>query len=91
MTAVATIEPLLVKIVREPGLEWFTVELPDGSSEDLEPEEAVEWFRLRHAGKMDISLIERALDDCWNFYSAEILIVNPRLPKAIRTRTSPNI
>jgi hypothetical protein len=83
--------PLLVKITREPGLESYTFTLPDGSTEDLEPEEALEWFRLRHVGRMDVDLIERALDDCWNFYSAEILVENPRIPRVELTRTSPNI
>ena len=86
-----TLPPLLVKITRESGLDWFTLALPDGSTEDLEAEEALEWFRLRHVGRMDVDLIERALDDAWNFLEAEVLIQSPRMPQKEISRTAPNI
>lgn len=68
----------LVKLGREPGSDYVTLTLPDNSSEELEFVDALEWFRLRHGGKMDVLLVERALDECWNFYTAEILIHNYR-------------
>jgi hypothetical protein len=84
-------QPLLVKVVREAGLDFFTLTLPDNSSEEIDAEEAVEWFRLHHQGKMDYTLIERAIDDAWNFGEANILIDKPRFPKQEVTRTTPNI
>lgn len=83
--------PLTVKITREPGMDWFTLFMPDNSSEDVDAVEAVEWFRLRHKGRMDYTLIERAIDDAWNFGEAYVIIETPRYPKPEYTRTSPKI
>jgi hypothetical protein len=88
---VEVVQPLLVRIVRESGLDWFTLYLPDNSSEDVDAEEAVEWFRLHHQGRMDYTLIERAIDDAWNFGEANVLIEKPRFPKPEYSRTSPKI
>jgi len=85
------VPPLLVKITREGGLDWFTLTFPDGSSEDVDAEEAVEWFRLHHKGRMDYTLIERSIDDAWNFGEANVLIIEPRFPKPEVSRITPNI
>jgi hypothetical protein len=86
-----TLSPLLVLVTREVGLDWFTMHLPDGSTEDVDAEEAVEWFRLRHSGRMDLTLIERAIDDAWNFGESEVLIQNPRRPAVEVNRTTPKV
>lgn len=85
--------PLPVRISREPGLDWFKLEFDDGSgkSEEIDAVDAVEWFRQHHVGRMDDQLIERAIDDAWNFGEAVIVIVNPRFPKVEVTRTTPRI
>jgi hypothetical protein len=93
MAAIPKLEDqqLLVRIVRESGLEWFQLILPDNSSDDVEATEALEWFRQHHVGKMDVQLIERALDDAWNFGEANVIIVNPRFPTREESRTAPKI
>ena len=70
-------QPLTIHLRREPGLEWFLLQVSDGSSEELDPDDTREWFRLRGAN-MDV--VEKALDYCWNFYRASIVIKAPRKP-----------
>lgn len=77
-----------VKIRREPFLPWFTLELDNGYSEELEPDEARNWFRERGAN-MDV--VERALDHVWNFYQGELWIGNYTEPTLVNPAVSPNI
>ena len=81
-------EPLHVLITREPFLEWFVLTLDDGSSYELDPEETRAWFKERGAN-MDV--VEKALDDCWNFYKAEFVIQNPKKPQLVNPRLEPKL
>ncbi len=69
--------PLTIDLRREPGLEWFVLQVDDGSSEELDPEDARSWFKMRGA---NMDAVEKALDYCWNFYKATIVIKNPKTP-----------
>ena len=71
-------QPLTIELRREPGLDWFVLNVSDGSSEELDPEDARSWFRMRGA---NMDAVEKALDYCWNFYNATIVIKNPKTPK----------
>lgn len=71
---------LLVEIHREPFAEFVTL-IYEGSSEELEPEAAREWFQKRGA---DMDKLEKALDHAWNFYRADVVIKNPI---RVKTRT----
>ena len=81
-------DALNVRLLREPFLDFFTVQLDGGYSEELEPDEAREWFRLRGA---NMNMVEKAMDHCWNFYEAEIWIKEPKTPKAPNASILPNI
>lgn len=67
--------PLVVELSREPGDPWVVLTLPDGKSEELDPDACREWFRLRNA---NVDAVEHALDEVWNFGKAAIEIVKPR-------------
>ena len=69
--------PLTIVLKREPYLEWFVLHVDDGSSEELDPEDARSWFKMRGA---NMEAVEKALDYCWNFYNATIVIKNPKTP-----------
>jgi hypothetical protein len=81
-------QPLRVKITREPFISWFTLTLDNQHSEELEPEETREWFRVRGAN-MDV--VEQSLDYAWNFYKAEVWIKNPKVPTLMNPNIAPNI
>jgi len=66
--------PLLVKIYREPFIDFFQLTVGE-SSEELDPEDTRDWFRVRGAN-MDI--VEKALDHSWNFRHATLMIENPK-------------
>jgi hypothetical protein len=83
--------PLVLRLSREVGSDYILIEFPDGSTEEVEGTEAVEWFRLRHAGKMDQLVIERALDETWNFLSSVVVIQNPKEVNRDYTRVDPKI
>lgn len=63
--------PIVVKLTREPFTHFFTIHVESGemqgSSEDLDPEETRTWFKSHGA---DMVVVEKALDECWNFYGA---------------------
>ena len=69
--------PLTIELRREPFMEWFVLQVDDGSSEELDPEDARSWFKMRGA---NMDSVEKALDYCWNFYSATIVIKSPKTP-----------
>jgi hypothetical protein len=71
-------QPITVNLRREPYCDWFIFQIDDGSSEELDPDDAREWFKQRGAN-MDV--VEKALDYCWNFYKATITIKSPRKPR----------
>jgi hypothetical protein len=80
--------PLHVVITREPWMDFFSISLDNGYSEELNPEETRHWFKIRGAN-MDI--LERALDDCWNFYKTEYVIENPKVPSVANPRLQPKL
>lgn len=68
---------LHVVIKHEIFSDFFTLRLDNGHTEELEPDEAREWFKARGA-KMDA--VEKALDHAWNFKRAEFYITEPKEP-----------
>jgi hypothetical protein len=65
---------LKVVITHEFGLPWVTLEY-EGKTEELEHEEALEWFRKR--GAVDMDKVNEAINYAFNFYHAEVCIDNP--------------
>jgi hypothetical protein len=76
--SVQSLPPLVLKLSREPGLDLLKIEFPDGNSDEIEFTEAPEWFRLRHATPMNLDVVEKAIDECWNWYEATLVIKHPR-------------
>lgn len=79
---------MVVTLTREPFTSWFTLMTADGSTEDLEPEEVTEWFRIRGA-RMDV--VEKALDHAWNFYFVEVAIHSPKTPPRVVSSVMPKV
>ena len=69
---------LYVVVRREMFSEFFTLELPDGSTEELDTEETYAWFKERGA---DMDAVDKALTHIWNFLKGGILIKNPKTPR----------
>lgn len=83
---------LLIKVNREPGLDFYVMTFPDGTTAEVDAAEALDWFRERHyLYRMDEHLIGKALDDAWNFGSAEILIENARRVSPPPSRVTPKV
>lgn len=78
----------LVTVTREPYMDFFTLTLPNGASEELEVEDTRAWFRERNA---DMDKIETMLDHVWNFYYGEVMIHNYVEPEIARLPHSPDI
>lgn len=83
-----TKEPLAVHIHRDMWAELFTLTLPNGHTEELEPEEVRNWFKVRGAN-MDV--IEKSMDHAWNFQDADVEIENPKEPPVTRLPYAPDI
>lgn len=81
-------EALHVRVTREPFLEWFTIHLGKDQTEELEPDECRDWFRVRGA---NMDALERALDRCWNFYEVDIWIQHPKEPTILNPKIEPKI
>jgi hypothetical protein len=83
---------LTVFVTREAFVDFFILHIPksDGSvhTEELDPDETVEWFRERGA---DMILVEKALDHVWNFYKGSIEIENYREPAIKEPLLQPKI
>jgi len=79
---------LHVLITRPMWGEFFTLELDNGYTEELEPEEVRLWFKVRGA---DMDVIEKTLDHVWNFGRAEVNIANSKEPPVTRLPHSPDI
>ena len=82
------IEPLELKLSREPFMPWITITLPDNSSYEFEIEEARAWL-VAH-GVPDI-VVDKQLDYIWNFSKLDIVIANPKWPKEIAKSDDPRI
>lgn len=81
-------KPLHVLVLRTPFSDFFVLQMDDGQSEEFEPEDCRAWFKDRGA---NMDKVEAALDHCWNFQRAEILIHNPKEPSTPKLPHSPNI
>lgn len=81
---------LRVRIYREPFCPVFELSLDNGHTEELEPEETRDWFKLRGAN-MDV--VEKALDSAWAFPHKDIYleIEKPRTPPNMDPRVAPNV
>lgn len=79
---------LHVSITREPGLDWLNFALPNGYTEELEPEQARTWLKERGAN-MDVA--EKALDRAWNFGSANLWIAKPKMAPLADPTVQPDI
>ena len=86
--SVDTSKPLKVFLEREAWTDWFVLKTANGLSEQLEPEETRDWFKERGA---NMDAVEKALDYCWNFYKAEVVINNPRDPMINAARVTPHV
>lgn len=84
----APLEAIHVVVTREPWTDFFTITLDNGHSEELDVEDCRAWFKVRGAS-MDV--VEKALDQCWNFYRSEILIRNPKEPPAPKLPHAPKL
>jgi hypothetical protein len=80
--------PIEVLIEREYGNPCVVLTMPDGKSEEFEPDECREWFRLRNANS---DAVEQALDEVWNFGKASVLISRPRILAKLIDRLDPKI
>lgn len=77
-----------VDIRREPFMEYFTLTLDNGFTEELDVEETKQWFR-DHGANMDV--VEKALDHCWNFWHSEVNINQWREPKRVKLAHEPQL
>lgn len=68
--------------------EFFTLHHDNGQSEELDPEEARAWFKVRGA---NMSEMEKVMDQCWNFGRAEVEIENPKIPPSTKLPYAPDI
>lgn len=84
----AVLEPIHVVLTREPWIEYFTITLDNGHSEELEVEDCRTWFKERGA---NMDTVEKALDHCWNFYRSEIMISTPKEPPAPKLAHAPKL
>jgi len=85
------IEPLVVTISREIPLPWFELKLANNMSEELGPDEAREFFRVRGA---DMDVVEKALDYVWNFGTykpVQVIIRSPKKPPTLDPRVAPKL
>ena len=86
LAKIATLPPntvpntLRVFLVREPFDDFYQIVLDGGRSEELEEEATREWL-IAHGAHED--LVQKAITQAWNFYSAAIMIPNPRFPKEL--------
>lgn len=85
---VDAVPPLHVVVTREYGMEYLTLWLDDGTSEEFEVEECKQWFKDRGA---NMDKIDKALDHCWNFYRVELNIHNPKEPPKSKLAHAPKV
>jgi hypothetical protein len=85
---IPTAIPLRVCLSRQPFSSIVTLTLENGLTEDLDADEAREWFAARGA-RMDG--VEAALDYVWNFYHSEVVINNPKKPSVPFSKVHPRI
>jgi hypothetical protein len=79
---------LHVLVTREPFMDYFTITLDNGYTEELDVEDCRRWFSERGA---NMDSVDKALDHCWNFQRAEININNPKEPPSPKIPFAPNL
>jgi hypothetical protein len=80
---------LRVFLVREPFDDFYLIVQDDGKSEELEEDDVRQWLKDRGA---DEELVQKSVDQTWNFYSAQVIIKNPRTPsKALEDPLAPRL
>ena len=79
---------MIVEVTRVAYDDMFTLHLPDGSSEELDPDDTKQWFVDRGA---NIPGVEKALDHCWNFYTVVICIEVPLEPARSNDPNAPQL
>ena len=79
---------LRVFLIREPFDDFYLIYLDDGKSEEMEEMDVRQWMADRGAEE---DLIDRAVNQARNFYSASVIIPNPRTPPKIFDPVEPNI
>jgi hypothetical protein len=77
-----------VVVTREPFMDFYTLALDDGTTEEFEIEECKQWFRERGA---NMDKVDKALDHCWNFYYVEMNITNPKEPPRPKLAHAPKL
>lgn len=82
------VKTLHVLLLREMFSEFFTIQLDNGQTEELDPEEVRNWFRVRGA---NMDALEKVLDQCWNFGRAEVTVRNYKEPPNTRLPYAPDI
>lgn len=80
--------PLLVIITREMYSTFYTLWVDESPVEELEVEDVREWFK-QHGANMDV--VNKALDQCWNFTTANVEIEHPREPSTPKLPYAPEI
>ncbi len=81
-------QAVAILVTKEPFCDWFTLTMPNGFTEELDAEQATQWFKERGA---NMPAIEKFLDHVWNFYKGVVEIQNFKEPKSLDPKTSPNI
>lgn len=82
------VTPLRLKLSRMPFMSFITLTFEDGSSEDMEIDEAEAWLKVRGA---KVEVLEQVLSHVWNFYKAELTIRFPKQPPVIQSRVAPRL
>lgn len=83
---------MTVRLTREPFSPFIVIiNEADQSSEELEVEEARQWFKDRGAN-MDV--VDKAMDHVWNFYGRRpirVTISRPKAPVISNPRIDPKV
>ena len=80
---------LRVFLVREPFDDFYLILQDDGKSEELEEDDVRQWLKDHGAEE---ELVQRSVDQAWNFYSAMVHIKNPKTPsKALADPLAPRL
>lgn len=69
-----------VRLTRQPFMDEFTIHLPNGHTEELDPDETRQWFYDHGVSKKSSEALEKLLDECWNFYESAVTIESYREP-----------
>lgn len=79
---------LHVVIMHQIFTEFFVLLLDNNHTEELDPADTREWFKVRGA---NMDYIEKSMDHAWNFKKAEVYIGNPKDPRVTLPQHAPKI